>query len=66
MIENRSSLRKACPIATLYTINLIWAGLAMNPGFRGDRPATHRLSHDMASSLDVTRTAVNYPVRTAQ
>jgi len=66
MVETRSSLRKACPIATLYTITLTWAGLGMNPGFRGDRPATYHLSHDTAPSLDVTRTAVNYPVRTAQ
>ena len=66
MIENRSSLRKTCPVTTLYTINLTWAGLVMNPGFSGDRPATHRLSHGVAPSLDVTRTAVNDPVRTAQ
>jgi len=66
MIENRSSLNKTCPIATLYTINLTWAALGMNPVFRGDRPAKHRLSHGTAPSLDVTRTAVNDPVRTAQ
>ena len=53
MKENRSSLRKTYPIATLYTINLTWAGLGMNPGFRGDRPATHRLSHGAAPSRDV-------------
>jgi hypothetical protein len=38
----------------LYTINLTWAGLGMNSGFRGDRPATHRLSHGTAPSLDLT------------
>ena len=46
--ENRSTRRKTCPNATLSTTNLTWTNPASNPGLRGYRPATNRLSHDMA------------------
>jgi hypothetical protein len=37
--------RKTCPSATLSTTNLTWTDLGSNPGLRGERPATNRLSH---------------------
>jgi hypothetical protein len=43
--ENRSTRRKARPSATLSTINPTWTDPGSNPGFRGERPATNRLSH---------------------
>jgi hypothetical protein len=36
---------KTCPSATLSTTNLTWTDLGSNPGLRGERPATNRLSH---------------------
>jgi hypothetical protein len=44
--ENRSTWRKTCPSATLSTTNPTWT----DPGLRGERPATNRLSHDTAYS----------------
>ena len=41
--ENRSTLRKPCPIATFSTINLTRTGLGSNPSLRCDRPATNPL-----------------------
>jgi hypothetical protein len=35
---------KTCPSATLSTTNPTW----INPGLRGERPATNRLSHGTA------------------
>jgi hypothetical protein len=43
--ENRRTLRKTCPSATLSTTNPTWIDLGANPGLRGDRPATNDLSH---------------------
>jgi hypothetical protein len=40
--------RKTCPSATLSTTNLTWIDLGSNPGLRGERPATNRLSHGTA------------------
>jgi hypothetical protein len=37
---------KTCPIATLSTINLSWSDLGSNPGRRGGKSATNRLSYD--------------------
>jgi hypothetical protein len=37
-----------CPNATLSTTNLTWTDLGSNPGLRGERPATNRLSHGTA------------------
>ena len=46
--ENRSTLGKTCPSATLFTTNPTWTDPASNPGRRGGRPATNRLSHGTA------------------
>jgi hypothetical protein len=43
--ENRGSRRKTCPGATLSTTNPTWIDPGANPGLRGERPATNRLSH---------------------
>jgi hypothetical protein len=40
--------RKTCLSATLSTANLTWTDLGSNPGLRGERPATDRLSHGTA------------------
>jgi hypothetical protein len=48
--ENGSTRRKTCPRATLSTTNPTWTNPGSNPGFRGDRPATNRLSHGTALS----------------
>jgi hypothetical protein len=42
--ENRSTRRKTCPSATLSTTNPTMT----DPGLRGERPATNRLSHGTA------------------
>jgi hypothetical protein len=53
----RATVEK-CPIATSSTTNSTWTESSANPGIRGDRPATNRLSHDTTShhtySEDVT------------
>jgi hypothetical protein len=36
------------PSATLSTTNLSWIDPGANPGLRGERPATNRLSHGTA------------------
>jgi hypothetical protein len=36
---------KTCPSATLSTIDPTWIDSGSNPGLRGERPATNRLSH---------------------
>jgi hypothetical protein len=43
--ENRRTRSETCPSATLSTINLTWTDPGLNPGLRGARPATNRLSH---------------------
>ena len=47
--ENRSTRRKICPSATLTTTNLTWTDPGLNPGLRGERLATNRLSHGTAT-----------------
>jgi hypothetical protein len=42
--------RKTCLRATLPTTNLTWTDPGSNPGLRGERPATNRLSHGTAHS----------------
>ena len=42
--ENRNTRGKTCPSATLSTTNPTWT----DPGLRGERPATNRLSHGTA------------------
>jgi hypothetical protein len=49
--ENRRTLRKTCPSATLSNTNPIWIDPGANPGFRGERPATNDLSHGTALAL---------------
>jgi hypothetical protein len=39
---------KTCPSATLSTTNLTWLDPGLNPGRRGGKPATNRLSHGAA------------------
>jgi hypothetical protein len=46
--ENGSTRRKTCPSATVSTTNPKWNDPGSNPGIRGDRPATNRLSHGTA------------------
>jgi hypothetical protein len=45
------SLEKTCSSATLSTPNPIWTDLGLNPGRRGGKPATDRLSYDTTSPL---------------
>jgi hypothetical protein len=47
--ENQSTRRKTCPSATLSTTNPTWTDPGSNPGLRGERPATNRLSHGTAN-----------------
>jgi hypothetical protein len=42
--ENRRTRRKTCPSVTLPT----WTDLGANPGLRGEKPATNRLSYGTA------------------
>jgi hypothetical protein len=55
-----TSRRKTCPSATLSTTNLTWTDPGSNPGLRGERPATNRLSHGKAKTyvkfIGVSRT----------
>jgi hypothetical protein len=46
--QNRST-RGRNLIATLSTTNPTWTDPGSNPGLRGERPATNRLSHGTAS-----------------
>jgi hypothetical protein len=45
--ENRRTRRKVCPSATFSTTNPTW----IDPGLRGERPATNRLSHGTVSMM---------------
>jgi hypothetical protein len=47
--ENRRTLRKTCPSATLSTTNPTWIFPGANPGLRGEIPATTDLSHSTAT-----------------
>jgi hypothetical protein len=49
--ENRRTRGKTCPSATLSTTNPTCTGAGSNPGLRGERPATNRLSHGTAFLL---------------
>jgi hypothetical protein len=46
--EIRRAQRKTCPSATSFTTNSTWIDTGANPGLRGERPATNRLSHGTA------------------
>jgi hypothetical protein len=47
--ENRNTREKTCPSATLSTRNPTWTDPGSNPGLRGGRSATNRLSDGTAS-----------------
>jgi hypothetical protein len=42
--ENRGTRRQTCPSATLSTTNPTWIEPGANPGLRGERPVTNRLT----------------------
>jgi hypothetical protein len=46
--KTRRTRRKTCPSATSSATNPTWTNQGSNPGFRGVRPATNRLSHGTA------------------
>jgi hypothetical protein len=46
--ENRRTRRRSCQSASLSTTNSTRIDPGRNPGFRGERPATNRLSHGTA------------------
>ena len=46
---NVSTRGKTCPCATSSTTNSTWTDLGSNPGLRGERSATNRLSHATAN-----------------
>jgi hypothetical protein len=50
--ENRSARGKSCPSATLSTKNPTWTNQGSNSGLRGGIPATSRLSHGTAISME--------------
>jgi hypothetical protein len=50
------------PSATLSTTNPTWIDPGANPGLRGERPATNRLSHGTA---DYSIQNQNYPLSEA-
>jgi hypothetical protein len=62
--ENRKTRRKICPSASLTTTNITWIYPDANPGLRGERPATNRLSHGMALWQLCYLHTVLVPVRT--
>jgi hypothetical protein len=49
--ENRSTRGKTRPSATFSTTNPTWTDPGPNPGLRGEKPATNRLSHGTAQDL---------------
>jgi hypothetical protein len=46
--KNGSTQGETYPSATLSTKNPTWTDPGWNPGLRGERPATNRLSHGTA------------------
>jgi hypothetical protein len=51
--DNWSTRGKTCPSATLPTTNPTWTDPGSNPGLRGGRPATNRLSYGTALTRGV-------------
>jgi hypothetical protein len=51
---NPKNSRKTCLSATLSTTNPTWTDLGTNPGRRGEKPATNRLSYVTTSNTHVT------------
>jgi hypothetical protein len=58
--ENRSTRRKTCPSATLSTTNPTWTDPGSNPGLRGERLATNRLSNGTACDSSLLQSDINY------
>jgi hypothetical protein len=52
--ENRFILVKTCPSVTFSTKYPTWTDPGSNPGLRGERPATNRLSHVTATNYNIT------------
>jgi hypothetical protein len=52
---NRSTRKKTCTSATLSTINPTWPDPGLNPGRRGEKPATNRLSYGVVFRFRLTR-----------
>jgi hypothetical protein len=48
------------PSVTLSTTNPTWIDLGANPGLRGERPATNRLSHGTALQACIYRNIIRY------
>jgi hypothetical protein len=58
--ENRRTLRKTCPSATLSTTNPTWIDPGANPVLRDERLATNDLSQATALNVDLlTQLALN-------
>jgi hypothetical protein len=55
---NLSTRGKTCPSATLSTANPTWTDPGSNPGLRGERPATNRLSHGTARPWGLLSTLI--------
>ena len=53
-VENRRTRGKTGHSATLSTTNPTWIDPGSNMGFRGEKPATNRLSHGTALQLGIT------------
>jgi hypothetical protein len=63
--KNRRTRGKTCPNGTLSTTNPTWTDPGWNPGLRGERPATNRLSHGTAFFLKLTKSILqNIPCAT--
>jgi hypothetical protein len=56
---------KTCPSVNLSTTNRTWTDPESNPGLRGGRPATHRLSHGMALSKVLPNILAEYCIEHA-
>jgi hypothetical protein len=52
--ENRITWIKTYLSATLFTTNLTWTDLDVNPGLSGERPETIHLTQGMATAAYVT------------
>jgi hypothetical protein len=60
---NRNTRRKTCPSATLSTTNPTWPDPGSNPGCRGEKPATNRLSY---GNWDIDSLIVHRPATVAE
>jgi hypothetical protein len=51
--ENQRTRRYSCPSVTFSTTKTTWTDPSANPGLRGERPATNRLSHNTANLIHI-------------